>query len=103
MLNIAASSVNGKAAIATGGGSGIGLEFVKLLHSKGCSVVIRDLGLTPEAEELVSKSSSPRVQFKKTDVTNRSQLTDLTFAEEKISAPDIVCSGADTFTRSVFC
>jgi len=66
--------------------------------------VIGDLGLTPEAGELVSKSSSPKVQFKKTDVTNWSQLTDLfTFTEEKISAPDIVCPGADKFTRSVFC
>lgn len=93
---MASGSVNEKTAIVTGGGSGIGLEFVKLLHSKGCSVVIGDLGLSPEAEELVSKSSGPKVQFKKTDVTNRSQLTDpFTFAE-KISAPDIVCPGADT-------
>lgn len=66
--------------------------------------MIGDLGLTLEAEELVSKSSSPKVQFKKTDVTNWSQLTDLfTFTKEKIRASDIVCPGADTFTRSVFC
>lgn len=50
--------------------------------------MIGDLGLTPEAEELVSKSSSPKVQFKKTGVTNWSQLADLfTFAKGEISTP----------------
>ncbi|KAH8160617.1 hypothetical protein CIB48_g7633 [Xylaria polymorpha] len=50
-------SVEGKFAIVTGGGSGINLAFSKLLLQHGCSVVIVDLALRPEAKELASQYS----------------------------------------------
>jgi NAD(P)-dependent dehydrogenase (short-subunit alcohol dehydrogenase family) len=78
--------------------SGIGLEFVKLLQSKGCSVVIGDLQPTPEAETLTQSTFSAKVLFKKTDVTNWAQLAELfTFTEQALGAPDIVCPGAGIF------
>jgi len=93
--------VSGKVAIVTGGGSGIGLEFVKLLHSKGCRAVIGDLRLAPEAQEFVENSEkldSTKVLFKETDVTVWRQMTELfDFTEQSLGPPDIVCPAAGIF------
>ncbi|KAF2423508.1 putative short chain dehydrogenase/ reductase [Tothia fuscella] len=92
--------VDGKIAIVTGGSSGIGLAFVKLLQSKGCSVVIGDIQFTPDAEALQNNKLA-KVLFKKTDVTNWKELTDLfTFTEKEIGVPDIVCPSAGIFEPS---
>lgn len=70
------------------------MSFTSLLHSKGCKVVIGDLGLTDEAKKLVD-STSGEVVHKKTDVTDWKQLEELfKFTEETFGAPDIVCPGA---------
>ncbi|KAH0521920.1 hypothetical protein TsFJ059_005850 [Trichoderma semiorbis] len=101
-------SVLGKHAIITGGGSGINLAFAKKLLSRGCSVLIGDLGLRPEAQELLkqyphdpSKSPSasrPSALFKKTDVRSWPQLTELTrTAEAAFPQVDIVVPGAGVF------
>ncbi|KAF2672654.1 NAD(P)-binding protein [Microthyrium microscopicum] len=91
--------LEGKVAIVTGGGSGISLEFVKLLHGKNCSVVIGDLALTDKAEEfLKTASASPKVLFKKTDVTDWKQLAALfEYTEQQLGLPDVVCPGAGVF------
>ncbi|KAI1387272.1 NAD(P)-binding protein [Hypoxylon trugodes] len=76
--------VTGKYAVATGGGCGITLAFVKLLLTKGCSVIVGDLELQPEAEQLAAKYPYPPVEpgnpsfvFHKTDVRSWPQLSQL--------------------------
>ncbi|QYT06162.1 NAD-dependent 15-hydroxyprostaglandin dehydrogenase [Trichoderma simmonsii] len=101
-------SVLGKHAIITGGGSGINLAFAKKLLSRGCSVLIGDLGLRPEAQELLKQyphepskapsASRPAALFKKTDVRSWPQLTELTrAAEAAFPQVDIVVPGAGVF------
>ncbi|KAG8410170.1 hypothetical protein J3459_017327 [Metarhizium acridum] len=95
-------SVTGKTAIITGAGSGINHSFAELLLSRGCNVVIADLGLRPEAEELVSKHSdkakSPRAIFTKTDVTSWPDLNRMfEVAVAEFGGFDIVCPGAGVY------
>lgn len=78
-------TVKGKIAIVTGAGSGIGHALTKLLLSVGCSVVLADLRLRPEAEQTLaeyhyqasSPPSSPSAIFHLTDVANWTHLTSL--------------------------
>ncbi|KAF9880249.1 hypothetical protein CkaCkLH20_02203 [Colletotrichum karsti] len=74
--------VKGKIALVTGAGSGIGLAIAKRLLSNGCSVMIADLTLRPEAEAVISEFAhpsgeieKPSAAFHKTDVTNWSDLS----------------------------
>jgi len=75
-----------KTAIVTGAGSGIGHQLTELLLEAGCSVVMADLKLRPEAQETLSKHSSSassesgslaKAVFHQTDVTNWAQLQSL--------------------------
>lgn len=72
----------------TGAGSGIGHALTKLLLSAGCSVVLADLRLRPEAEQTLAEyhyqhastplsSSPPSAIFHLTDVANWTNLTSL--------------------------
>ncbi|KAI0509566.1 short chain dehydrogenase [Xylaria bambusicola] len=97
-------SVKGKLAIVTGAGSGINLAFANLLLQHGCSVVIGDLALRPEAEELISQfpqkedGSGPSAIFHQTDVTSWPALSSL--FEKALSSfgrVDIVVPGAGVF------
>lgn len=97
-------SVEGKIALVTGGGSGINFAFTKLLLQRGCSVLIGDLALRPEAEELLSQypykkeGSGASVLFHRTDVTSWAQLSSL--FEKCISSfgrVDIIVPGAGVF------
>ncbi|KAL2801133.1 transmembrane amino acid transporter protein-domain-containing protein [Aspergillus keveii] len=95
-----AFSVQGKTAIVTGAGSGINLSFAKQLLESGCNVLIADLGLRPEAQELVNKFSSgnPRAVFLRTDVTVWKQLEQMfVVAEKEFGEVDIVCPGAGVY------
>ncbi|KAE9972342.1 hypothetical protein EG328_005079 [Venturia inaequalis] len=97
-------SVEGKAAIITGGGSGINFAFAKLLLSEKCNVVVADLALRPEAEEHFAgfKTSSPRVVFVKTDVTSWAALENMfTAAIREFGKIDILCAGAGIFEPTV--
>ncbi|KUJ20148.1 NAD(P)-binding protein [Mollisia scopiformis] len=101
-----ALQVNGKTALVTGGGSGICLEFTKLLLEKGCNVLIADLKLTPDAEAIVSSTGKEgegdkkkaRALFKQTDVADWTQLQ-AAFDEcmSQFGNLDIVCPGAGIF------
>ncbi|MCJ1306152.1 hypothetical protein MMC08_008970, partial [Hypocenomyce scalaris] len=91
--------VYGKAALITGGGSGICLEFTRKLLGRGCNVLIADLALRPEAEEVVESSISSkngsRAVFKKTDVSDWKQLGHaFETAIKEFGRLDIVCPGA---------
>jgi 3-hydroxybutyrate dehydrogenase len=101
-----ALQVKGKTALVTGGGSGICLEFTKLLLSRGCNVLIADLRLTSQAEELIPSydkrreggENNVRAFFQKTDVTDWTQLQaafDACMSE--FGVLDIVCPGAGVF------
>ncbi|KAH6710720.1 hypothetical protein BKA61DRAFT_489061 [Leptodontidium sp. MPI-SDFR-AT-0119] len=101
-----ALQVSGKTALVTGGGSGICLEFTKLLLANNCNVLIADLQLLPEAEALISPSSgssngATRAVFQKTDVTDWAQLEK---AFERVVSEfgglDLVCPGAGIFEPS---
>ncbi|KEF52761.1 uncharacterized protein A1O9_11178 [Exophiala aquamarina CBS 119918] len=100
-----------KVAIVTGGGSGINLEFVKLLFGAKCNVLIADIALHPRATEWLSSiqqigplstTSSPQVEFIKTDVTDWAQLEwAFTVAHDKFgTVPDIVVPGAGVYEPS---
>ncbi|KAK4072871.1 uncharacterized protein Triagg1_5548 [Trichoderma aggressivum f. europaeum] len=103
-----ALSVAGRYAIITGGGSGINLAFAKKLLSRGCSVLVGDISLRPDAQELLIQyphnpstppsASRPVALFKKTDVTSWPQLLALTrAAEAAFPQIDIVVPGAGIF------
>jgi 3-hydroxybutyrate dehydrogenase len=95
-----ALQVDGKTALVTGGGSGICLEFTKLLISNGCNVVIADLNLLPEAEELMKGNAYAKSKaiFQKTDVTDWAQLgAAFEVAIKEFGRLDIVCPGAGVF------
>lgn len=96
-------SVAGKAAVITGGGSGINLAFASLLLSKGCSVLIGDLALRPEAEALLARyprtdPNTPHALFHETNVTSWPQLSSLwDKAVASFPTVDIVVPGAGLF------
>jgi NAD(P)-dependent dehydrogenase (short-subunit alcohol dehydrogenase family) len=97
-----ALQVSGKTALVTGGGSGICLEFTKLLLSQGCNVLVADLALRPEAEEVINgkpvAGGKARAVFKKTDVTDWNQLqAAFDEAVKQFGEINIVCPGAGVF------
>ncbi|PWY66741.1 short chain dehydrogenase [Aspergillus heteromorphus CBS 117.55] len=100
--NILPFSVNGKTAIITGAGSGINLAFATLLLARNCNVVIADIGLRPEAEQLIAKYDAadgpPRAIFVRTDVTSWTDLNRM--FERALSVFEefhIVCPGAGVY------
>lgn len=97
-----ALQVKGKTALVTGGGSGICLQFTKVLLSNGCNVVIADLALRPEAEEIVNKGTGAtggaKAIFQKTDVTSWDELqAAFDIALKTFGRLDVVCPGAGLF------
>ncbi|KAI1343173.1 short chain dehydrogenase [Xylariaceae sp. FL0016] len=101
--NVAPLSVAGKCAMITGAGSGINLAFARLLLERGCSVLIGDLNLRPEAQQLLSEyphpqSKGPSALFHHTDVTSWPQLSSL-FQRglSSFGKVDIICPGAGLF------
>ncbi|OJD35094.1 short chain dehydrogenase [Diplodia corticola] len=97
-------SVDGKTAIVTGAGSGINLEFARLLLSRNCNVVFADLALRPEAQALVDEHSSAdppaaaRALFVKTDVTAWPELRQLFAATLAAFGDfDVLCPGAGVY------
>lgn len=109
---MASYELDGKAAIVTGGGAGINLAITKLLLARGCSVMIADLRLGPEADQLVQAhqaakggNSRPSVHFHPTDVNNWAQLSALWAAALRAfsGTVDVVVNGAGvTDTGSSF-
>lgn len=95
-------SVKGKILLITGGGSGIGLSFAKLFHSRGGRVVIGGLKLTSSAEAFLhtTEVDSPgSVIFRTCDVTDWTSLHSLISAsvQEFGDVPDVYCPCAGIF------
>ncbi|KAH8654298.1 hypothetical protein BGZ61DRAFT_500596 [Ilyonectria robusta] len=95
--------IKGKYAIITGAGSGICLAFAVQLLEGGCSVMIADVKLRPEAEALVTKYASkdattPSVDFHKTDISDWGQIASLWKKTlETFGRVDIVVNGAGVY------
>lgn len=98
-----AQSIKGKTAIVTGSGSGINLAFASQLLQGGCNVLFADLGLRPEAQEVVDNHQKQndtrgRASFQKTDVRDWRQLERMfERAEAEFGEVDIVCPGAGVY------
>ncbi|KAJ4123078.1 hypothetical protein NW768_010071 [Fusarium equiseti] len=101
-------SVKGRFAIVTGGGSdrtGIGHAIVKMLLESGCSVIVADLRLRPEAEATLSQyphpsadPSKPSAIFCPTDISDWAQISSLwKTALEAFARVDIVVSCAGIY------
>ncbi|RBR09657.1 uncharacterized protein FIESC28_09769 [Fusarium coffeatum] len=98
-------SVKGRFAVVTGGGSGIGHATVKMLLEAGCSVVVADLRLRPEAEATMSQHphpssdpSKPSAIFCPTDISDWTQISSLwATALETFPRIDIVVSCAGVY------
>jgi len=91
--------LKGKIVLITGGGSGIGLSFVKLCHSKGARILIGDLKLTSEGEEFTNSIPKNSISFTKCDVTDFKALRDLVSTSVKVfgEVPDVYCPCAGIF------
>jgi NAD(P)-dependent dehydrogenase (short-subunit alcohol dehydrogenase family) len=92
--------VKDKIVLITGGGSGIGLSFVKLCHSKGAKgILIGDLKLTSDADDFIKKTGDGSVVFTQCDVSDWKALRRLitTSVEKFGEVPDIFCPCAGIF------
>ncbi|KAH8820253.1 hypothetical protein F5884DRAFT_744613 [Xylogone sp. PMI_703] len=98
-----AYNIKGKFAIVTGAGSGICQAFAKMLLEGGCSVMIADINLRPEAQELLDRwaannGEEPIALFHNTDMSDWAQISSLwetTLA--KFGRIDIICNGAGIY------
>ncbi|KAJ5351539.1 hypothetical protein N7452_000513 [Penicillium brevicompactum] len=97
-------ALQGKVALVTGAGSGIGHAVAKLLLEVGCSVVFADLSLQPAAKLTLEKHAvsmdekPPSAIFQKTDVADWSQLNDLwNTTLEKFGQVDLVANIAGVY------
>jgi NAD(P)-dependent dehydrogenase (short-subunit alcohol dehydrogenase family) len=94
--------LDGKYALVTGAGSGIGHALTKLLLSHGCSVMLADLKLRPEAYQTLNDYSSTSTPvtavFHPTDVSDWKQLNSLwEAAVQTFGRVDIVASVAGIY------
>ncbi|KAK7402832.1 hypothetical protein QQX98_011424 [Neonectria punicea] len=100
---MSAYDIKGKYAIVTGAGSGICLAFAQQLLGGGCSVMIADLKLTPDAEALIARYASqdataPSVDFHQTDISDWAQISTLWEKTlETFGRIDIVVNGAGVY------
>jgi len=91
--------LTGKIVVVTGGGSGIGLAFVKLAIAATAKVLIADLRLTDDATKFVENIHADQLVFVKTDVTKREELENLISVSEKVfqDVPDVYIAAAGVF------
>ena len=80
-----------KIVLVTGGGSGIGLAFVRICREKGARVILGDLKLIQEAQDYVSSQDKSDVVFETCDVASWKSLHNLISASVKAfgDVPDI--------------
>lgn len=89
---------NGKVAIVTGGGSGIGLATAKLLAANGARVVVVDINA--EAAQAAAKKLGGQTRPLQIDVTKRNEVEyALTYAVAEFGRVDIVHNNAGISER----
>ncbi|KAF9894146.1 hypothetical protein FE257_009119 [Aspergillus nanangensis] len=94
-----------KIVLITGGGSGIGLQFARLVHGQGARVLLADLKLSPPAEEFVNAGqlqSPGRIVFQPCDVRKWDDLQALIRRSQDTwsEVPDIYIPAAGVFEPS---
>lgn len=90
-------SLDGKAAVVTGGGRGIGAAIVRRLSELGANVLVADLE-KPPSEVLASRG---RVAYAKADVTDSTSLAEAAdFAVREFSGLDIWVNNAAMYPPS---
>lgn len=87
------SRLEGKIAIITGGGRGIGEGIVELFVGEGANVVVGDIN--PAAVALERRFGADRVAFERTDVTSESDIGALVgFCVERFGRLDVMVNNA---------
>lgn len=87
------SRLEGKIAIITGGGRGIGEGIVELFVDEGAKVVVGDIN--PAAAALEQRFGAHRVAFTQTDVTSESAIQALVdFCTERFGRLDVLVNNA---------
>src|SRR6478672_8387855 len=90
-----ACSLNGKTALVTGGGSGIGLGCALALAREGCRVAIAGRRIEVLQEAAASWSSKPPILVQVCDVAERSDVERLfTWASQQLGQIDILVNAA---------
>jgi len=95
--------LEGKTAVVTGAGSGIGRELAKELSNKGCNLALSDINELALTETASMLTGSGKVQTWKFDVSDRAAMA--TFAKETIEAfgaVDIVINNAGVALTGTF-
>ncbi|PWY96153.1 NAD(P)-binding protein [Aspergillus sclerotioniger CBS 115572] len=89
--------VDNKIVLVTGGGSGIGLQLIRLASAKGAKIIIADLQLTPEAQHLVDTTET--VIYQRCDVRNWDDLHALiqVSRDKWNDVPDVYIASAGIF------
>src|SRR3990172_3298245 len=87
---------NGKVALVTGGGSGIGRATSLALARAGASVVVADIGEDGGRETVrLIEAAGGKAAFVRTDVTKREDIERMVaFSEETFGGLDIACNNA---------
>lgn len=96
-------NLQGKTAVITGAGSGIGQALAQRLSAHGCNLAICDINETGLAETVSSLHGSGRVEQSKVDVADRGAMQD--FASRTIDAlgsVDIVINNAGVALEGSF-
>ncbi|CAH0554361.1 unnamed protein product [Brassicogethes aeneus] len=86
----------GKTAIVTGGNSGIGLQVVKILASRGCRIIIADkVDSEKSKREVINETGNPNILTKHLDLSSFESIREFA-ADIKITEPklDILVNNA---------
>src|SRR5690606_41977748 len=86
--------LDGRVAVVTGGGSGIGRAVAQTLARAGAAVVVGDINATSGAATVADiEAAGGRAVFRRTDVTVRTDVSALgSTATETFGGRDIVCN-----------
>lgn len=99
--NVALMKLEGKRAVVTGGGTGIGRAIAHALASEGCQVAIAGRREDPLREAASSWSGEPEIEYHTLDVADRDSVQAFFgWASEKLGPIDILVNSAGTNTRT---
>ncbi len=93
--------LDGKAAVVTGGGSGMGFHFAVALAASGCAVLVQDLRGAEEAASRL-RADGARAEWSQGDVSSKADVARMAdHAVDKFGRLDILVNNAAIFTSLV--